>query len=116
MRLNKFIGQRYHVVLDAVPIGPGAPSFNGNYWIRAIPADNCKGFEIGNEPDERQGILRYDGSSIDVPTTFREGFSKACRDENYDRLIPILPWNVTAVEFSRKLYALSTTRYTLENL
>jgi hypothetical protein len=31
-------------------------------------------------------------------------------------LIPILPWNVTAVEFSRKLYALSTTRYTLENL
>jgi len=50
------IGQRYHVVLDAVPIGLGVPS-NGNYWIRAIPADGCKGFEIGNEPDERQGMV-----------------------------------------------------------
>jgi hypothetical protein len=102
IRLRKFIGQKYHAVLDAVPIGLGAPSSNGNYWIRTIPADGCKGFETGNEPGGRQGIPRYDASSTDVPATFRDGFSKACRDGNYDRLTPILPWSVAPVEFSRK--------------
>ena len=98
LSLTAFLGQRYHVVLNANPIDNGDLSPEGNYWIRAIPTDGCKGFETGNEPDERQGVLRYNHSSIEVPTSFRGPFSKACRDENYDRLEPIHPWNVTPVE------------------
>ncbi|KAG8664094.1 uncharacterized protein FPOAC1_014063, partial [Fusarium poae] len=98
------IGQRYHIVLNATPtnttILPASP--DGNYWIRTVGADRCKGFEPGNEPDERQGILRYNASSTLVPTTFRPAYSTACRDENYTMLQPILPWNVTPVELDNK--------------
>ncbi|KAI1385834.1 putative multicopper oxidase [Hypoxylon trugodes] len=94
------IGQRYHVVLNADPINtdkfPAAS--DGNYWIRTVATTGCQGFEVGNEPDERQGILRYNASSIDVPTTFRTNYSLACRDENYTSLEPILQWNVTPVD------------------
>ncbi|KAI8297329.1 hypothetical protein K4K59_003506 [Colletotrichum sp. SAR11_240] len=53
------IGQRYHVVLHAKPTDwdKMPASSDGNYWIRMVPAHGCKGFEQGNEPDERQGIL-----------------------------------------------------------
>ncbi|KAK0723520.1 multicopper oxidase-domain-containing protein [Lasiosphaeria miniovina] len=94
------IGQRYHVVLNAVPLDNGALSATGDYWIRAIPADGCKGFETGNEPDERQGILRYDDESRGVPTSFRDGFSTACRDENYTHLVPVLPWKIPPASIS----------------
>ncbi|KAK3367446.1 multicopper oxidase-domain-containing protein [Lasiosphaeria ovina] len=95
------IGQRYHVVLHAEPIDTnGNLAKDGNYWIRTIPADNCKGFETGNEPDERQGILRYNASSDRVPTTFRENFSLACRDEDFGNLHPIHEWNVPEVDSS----------------
>ncbi|KAJ9131774.1 Laccase 2 [Pleurostoma richardsiae] len=96
------IGQRYHIVLNANPIdtpqNPASPE--GNYWIRTVPADGCKGFEIGNEPDERQGILRYNATSTGVPTTFRENYSLACRDENYTRLEPVHLWNVDEVKLA----------------
>ncbi|KAK3387770.1 multicopper oxidase-domain-containing protein [Podospora didyma] len=88
------IGQRYHIVLNAVPIDNGNLSPEGNYWIRTIPADGCKGFETGNEPDERQGILRYNDSSTGTPTSFREAFSLECRDEEFDRLRPVHEWQV----------------------
>lgn len=92
-------GQRYHVVLNAVPKdrnGTEPLDSHGNYWIRTIPANGCKGFEDGNEPDERQGILRYNETSEDLPTTFRSNFSLACRDEHYEDMVPILPWNVSS--------------------
>ena len=93
-----FSGQRYQIVLNAVPTdrnGTEPLDDNGNYWIRNIPADGCKGFDTGNEPDERQGILRYNPSSKALPTTFRSGFSLACRDEKYNLTVPIVPWNIT---------------------
>lgn len=65
-----------------------------------MAADGCKGFEDGNEPDERQGILRYNASSTDVPTTFRDDYSLACRDENYAKLEPILEWDIPKVNLS----------------
>ncbi|KAJ3524320.1 hypothetical protein NM208_g12103 [Fusarium decemcellulare] len=96
------IGQRYHIVLNANPIDtptdPASP--NGNYWIRTIPARGCKGFETGNEPDERQGILRYNDTSIGVPTTFRGAFPLACRDEDYAKLEPVYEWNVEPVSLN----------------
>uniref|UniRef100_A0A0C4DHY1 Lcc2 n=1 Tax=Fusarium oxysporum (strain Fo5176) TaxID=660025 RepID=A0A0C4DHY1_FUSOF len=96
------IGQRYHIVLDANPTNttkmPANP--DGNYWIRTVGATRCKGFEPGNEPDERQGILRYNASSKLVPTTFREDYSLECRDEAYDRLSPVYEWNVDPVKIN----------------
>lgn len=98
------LGQRYHIVLEATPTNttvlPASP--DGNYWIRTVGADRCKGFEPGNEPDERQGILRYNASSTLVPTTFRPAYSTACRDENYDLLKPVFPWAVEPVELNCK--------------
>ncbi|KAI0893813.1 multicopper oxidase-domain-containing protein [Annulohypoxylon nitens] len=96
------IGQRYHVVLNAVPTDTDTlpASADGNYWIRTVAADGCKGFEDGNEPDERQGILRYNASSTNVPTTFRDDYSLACRDENYAKLEPILEWDIPKVNLS----------------
>ncbi|KAL3293675.1 laccase 2 [Colletotrichum asianum] len=94
------IGQRYHLVLHAKPTDwdKMPASSDGNYWIRMVPAHGCKGFEQGNEPDERQGILRYNASSTSVPTTFRTNYSLACRDEHYDDLKPILRWDIQKVE------------------
>ncbi|KXJ90396.1 multicopper oxidase-domain-containing protein [Microdochium bolleyi] len=93
------IGQRYHVVLHAGPIDndtfPADP--DNNYWIRMVAATDCKGFEDGNEPDERQGILRYNSSSTTVPTTFRPKYSVACRDEDYNNLKPIHKWSIDPV-------------------
>ncbi|EEU37368.1 uncharacterized protein NECHADRAFT_86298 [Fusarium vanettenii 77-13-4] len=96
------IGQRYHIVLHANPINniTYPKSEDGNYWIRTVPADGCKGFEVGNEPDERQGILRYNASSTSVPTTWRDPYSLACRDEDYDKLVPIHKWNITQVNLT----------------
>ncbi|KAI8653708.1 Laccase 2 [Fusarium sp. Ph1] len=98
------IGQRYHIVLHADPINTinYPESDKGNYWIRTVPADGCKGFEVGNEPDERQGILRYNASSTDVPTTWRDPYSLACRDENYANLVPIHEWKITPVELNNR--------------
>ncbi|KAM5346271.1 hypothetical protein ACJ41O_009276 [Fusarium nematophilum] len=100
------IGQRYHIVLHADPINNETypASDDGNYWIRTVPAEGCKGFEDGNEPDERQGILRYNASSTRVPTTWRQGkkqgYTLDCRDEPYEKLVPIHKWNITAVELN----------------
>ncbi|RSL78709.1 hypothetical protein CEP51_007958 [Fusarium floridanum] len=98
------IGQRYHIVLHADPFNTTKypASTEGNYWIRTVPADGCKGFEVGNEPDERQGILRYNASSTSVPTTWRDPYKLDCRDENYTSLVPIVKWNITKVELNNR--------------
>ena len=65
-----------------------------NYWIRTIPADRCSSFELGNKPDERQGILCYDNESTAIPTGERKNVSTTCRNEPADLLRPKLPWTV----------------------
>ncbi|RSL57610.1 hypothetical protein CEP54_008216 [Fusarium duplospermum] len=98
------IGQRYHIVLHADPFNTTKypASTEGNYWIRTVPADGCKGFEVGNEPDERQGILRYNASSTSVPTTWRDPYGLACRDENYTNLVSIHEWHITPVKLNNR--------------
>ncbi|KAF5687483.1 laccase 2 [Fusarium circinatum] len=98
------IGQRYHVVLHAKPRNDTKfpASENGNYWIRTVAADGCKGFEDGNEPDERQGILRYEPVSTEVPQTWRDNWTKDCTDEKYENLQPILPWSIPPVKLDER--------------
>ncbi|MCJ1242266.1 hypothetical protein MMC14_010273 [Varicellaria rhodocarpa] len=101
------IGQRYHVVVEAAPYKKDEkdnkiPHKGNEYWIRTIPADGCSEFELGDMPDERQGMLYYDHVTDAVPTTVRAGFSLRCRDEPFASLTPVLPW---AVKQPSKKYA-----------
>lgn len=73
--------------------------------LHQITADGSKGFEDGNEPEERQGILRYEPVSTEVPQTWRDNWTKDCTDEKYENLEPILPWSIPPV----KLYESQST-------
>ncbi|KAL8637645.1 MAG: hypothetical protein Q9228_005105 [Teloschistes exilis] len=89
------IGQRYHVVVEASPHNPDGSVNNGTaFWMRTIPASGCSNFPRGSTPDERQGILYYKNGTTEYPETGRGGFNITCSDEPYDKLVPVLPWQV----------------------
>ena len=93
------LGQRYHVVVEAKAINSDntlIPNPSA-YWIRLRPADGCQSFLPGNIPDERQGILYYDHHHSRIPTSARNNFSTACRDELYNNLVPWIPWTVSFI-------------------
>jgi len=51
--------------------------------------------EPGTDGYEQTGILRYDGSSTDEPTTMQwKDISLSCSDETYTSLHPVVPWLV----------------------
>src|SRR3569833_1974162 len=89
------IGQRYSVFVEAIPVSDGAPiPRDGNFWIRTHVAEcaNTTSFPPGYECT---GILRYDSSSTSLPTSQAwKGISKACSDEPYENLKPLVPWKV----------------------
>lgn len=53
------MGERYDVVVNMNQTA-------GNYWIRAIPQTFCSD---NDNADDIKGILRYDSTSTDDPTT-----------------------------------------------
>jgi hypothetical protein len=91
------IGQRYDVIVEATPqltpdTGPLAD--DGNYWIRTQVAP-CFKNSLGTDGYEKTGILRYNSSSTAYPTS--QPWNKVptdCRDEDYEKLVPILQWEV----------------------
>lgn len=97
------VGQRYEVIVHAEPnyTSPmGAEQPNDNFWIRTIPMDGCSGLEKGFPTF---GILRYDESSTEDPTSREyvatdenqgEGIPTLCRDEPAENIVPIVPWTV----------------------
>jgi FtsP/CotA-like multicopper oxidase with cupredoxin domain len=87
------IGQRYHVIVEANPI---VPTTDGNYWIRTVPADGCKFFakDYYNVTTSTTGIVRYDHTNQDDPTSQNLTFPLECSDEPYDKLRPIVKWTV----------------------
>jgi FtsP/CotA-like multicopper oxidase with cupredoxin domain len=93
------IGQRYNVIVEAKPLDieeTGPPAADGNYWIRTQVAPCFRGASRKRtEGYERTGILRYNPLSTAYPTT--EAWKKVpttCRDEDFEKLNPILCWNV----------------------
>jgi hypothetical protein len=98
------IGQRYHVIVEAIPVsnGSGPPPTDDTYWIRTWKAD-CFRFNNSAIPPlvspgyEKTGILRY-GNSQDIPRStnwpLKKNVSLDCSDETYSSLKPILPWKV----------------------
>ena len=66
-----------------------------NFWIRTITATNCGQYSEGDDPDERQGVVRYSLRDTAAPTSIRTGgINETCRDEPMASLIPIVPWTV----------------------
>ncbi|KAL8952388.1 MAG: hypothetical protein Q9222_001697 [Ikaeria aurantiellina] len=91
------IGQRYHVVVEASPKNPdGTPNHSEAFWMRTIPSPGCANFQPAGVPDERQGIVYYKKGSTAYPFTKNSTFDINCRDEPYDKLRPIVPWQVPA--------------------
>ena len=80
------IGQRYDVVVEA-------NADPGNYFLRAGWTTACA---TNENPDDMTGIVRYDASSTDDPTTTSSvEESSSCSDEPLDSLVPHLSLDVT---------------------
>jgi len=103
------IGQRYNVIVEANPLvyDDNSPlPEDGNYWIRTLVAP-CFG-QAGDPGYERTGVLRYDSSSTETPSTKPwPNIPTDCSDEEASNLHPILQWtvqspvnNLTADDFS----------------
>lgn len=61
---------------------------------------------LGTPQDERTGIVRYNGG-LKEPTTERNPLDNIdCADEPYEKLKPILKWNVGRPSNERMLIAL----------
>ena len=88
------IGQRYHVIVEANPDPSGGPlPDDGNYWIHIYEADCVHDFTRGDPGYDKVGILSYSGSRT-YPNTTAWNVSTECSDEDFNNLVPILPWSV----------------------
>ncbi|KAK4158983.1 multicopper oxidase-domain-containing protein [Cladorrhinum sp. PSN259] len=95
------IGQRYHVIVTADPQRDGNNPLptDGNFWIRTTIPEECTGFDPpSGQHDvayEQTGIVRYDPLSTAFPNSNRwSDLDTTCTDEPYDKLHPIVEWNV----------------------
>lgn len=82
------MGQRYDVIVTATET-------TGNFWMRAIPQESCSD---NDNVDNILGIVRYDSSSTDDPTS--TGYSDlvdSCDDEAASDLAPYLAITVGSV-------------------
>jgi FtsP/CotA-like multicopper oxidase with cupredoxin domain len=74
------MGQRYDVIVTAT-------EETGNFWLRAIPQESCSD---NDNVDNILGIVRYDSSSTDDPTTSAYDFTDSCDDEAIGTVVPYL--------------------------
>jgi len=74
------MGQRYDIIVDAT-------ESSGDYWIRAIPQTTCSD---NDNTDNIKGIMRYDSTSTDDPTTSAYDYADDCDDEDISSLVPYL--------------------------
>ena len=91
------VGQRYDVVVEAMPLAYNDSSplpKDGNYWIRTYLIA-CGGAVNNSAGYERNGILRYNSlSKADPSSQPWQNVSQDCSDEAYTSLHPIVPWQV----------------------
>lgn len=74
------MGQRYDIVVNA-------SESSGDFWMRAIPQTSCS---ENDSADNIKGIIRYDSSSTDDPTTSAYTYTDSCDDEDMANLVPYL--------------------------
>ncbi|TVY90896.1 Laccase, partial [Lachnellula willkommii] len=80
------MGQRYDVILNATET-------SDNYWMRAIPQTFCSD---NDNTDNIKGIVRYDSTSTDDPTTTGFTYTENCDDEAIADLVPYLSLDVSS--------------------
>ena len=74
------MGQRYDIVVNATETA-------GNYWMRAIPQTECSD---NDNADNIKGIVKYDSTDDDEPTTDAYSYTDSCDDEDMSDLVPYL--------------------------
>ncbi|GAP90347.1 putative multicopper oxidase [Rosellinia necatrix] len=81
------MGQRYDIIVTANATAD-------NYWMRAIAQTTCS--ENAN-PDNIKGIIRYDSTSTDDPTStaWDSAAEDDCNDEDMSSLVPYLAIDAT---------------------
>ncbi|KAJ8115051.1 hypothetical protein ONZ43_g4754 [Nemania bipapillata] len=81
------MGQRYDVIVTANATAD-------NYWMRAIAQTTCS--ENAN-PDNIKGIIRYDSTSTDDPTStaWDSASDDDCNDEDMSTLVPYVAIDAT---------------------
>ena len=65
-------------------------------------ADGCSGFDKSHELEDEMGILRYNDTNKELPSTSAHKYGKNCADEPYENLKPILPWKIGKPSNERK--------------
>jgi len=80
-------GQRYDIVVTA-------NQTSDNYWMRAIYHSDCT--SIDDYLDDIKGIIRYDSTSTDDPTSSSPTFTAQCVDEDASNLVPYVAQSVGA--------------------
>ncbi|KAI1135401.1 putative multicopper oxidase [Hypoxylon sp. FL0543] len=79
------IGQRYDIIVEADQGG-------GDFWLRAYPDMACS---AENEMvNDIRGIVRYDASSQQNPTTTAYAYTEDCLDEPMSKLVPYVSLDV----------------------
>lgn len=104
------MGQRYDVIVEATKT-------TGNFWLRAIPQESCSD---NDNVDNILGIVRYDASSTDDPSTTSYTLDDSCEDEDAANIVPYLAIDVgsTISETDDELAALSigsTIKWTMNS-
>ncbi|KAI1121075.1 putative extracellular dihydrogeodin oxidase/laccase [Nemania abortiva] len=81
------MGQRYDIIVTANATAD-------NYWMRAIAQTTCSNNE---NPDNIKGIIRYDSTSTDDPTStaWDSAADDDCDDEDMSLLVPYLAVDAT---------------------
>jgi FtsP/CotA-like multicopper oxidase with cupredoxin domain len=76
------MGQRYDIVVTA-------NATSGNYWMRAIIQQTCSDNAY---PDNVKGIIRYDSTSTEDPTSsaWDDATDDDCDDEDMSLIVPYL--------------------------
>lgn len=85
--LNIGMGQRYDIIVEANQDAD-------NYWMRAVPQAACSS---NDNADDIKGIVRYDSSSTDDPTSSAYtaiADVDECVDEDASNLVPYVSYTV----------------------
>lgn len=105
------MGQRYDVIVEAT-------ESTGNFWLRAIPQESCSD---NDNVDNILGIVRYDSTSTDEPTTTSYTLDDSCADEDASNIVPYVAIDVgsTISDTDDELAALSigtTIKWTMNSV
>jgi len=81
------MGERYDIVVTAKGLT------SGDFWLRSITQTSCSSNDAA---DNIKGIIRYDSSSTDDPTTSAYSYTDSCLDEAASNLVPYLAIDASA--------------------